>query len=101
MLPAFTSEAKIELAEIVTFLVEQAGVAVARKVIGSIKSGCAFLNQTPGAGHVREDLTDKAVRFWPIYSYLVVYDPIPQPIRILRVLHGSRDVATIVDELPN
>ena len=55
-----------------------------------------FLASTPGAGHQREDLTDDAVLFWPVFSYLVVYDPSKRPIEIARVLHGKRDVATIL-----
>jgi toxin ParE1/3/4 len=30
----------------------------------------------PGIGHIREDLTDKAVRFWPVSRYVIVYDPL-------------------------
>jgi len=63
----------------------------------TIKTACAFLNQTPGAGHSREDLTNKPVRFWQVYSYLIVYDPTPRPIRIIRVLHGNRDVTGILN----
>jgi antitoxin ParD1/3/4/toxin ParE1/3/4 len=95
--PVFTTEARIDLADITIYLAEQAGVDVARKVIATLKSACAFLNQTPGAGHNREDLTDKPVKFWQVYSYLIVYDPSPRPIRILRVLHASRDVARLLD----
>jgi len=95
--PTFTSEAKIDLAEITAFLAEEAGIATTRRVIMTIKTACAFLNQTPGAGHSREDLTNKPVRFWQVYSYLIVYDPTPRPIRIIRVLHGNRDVTGILN----
>ncbi len=96
--PLFTAEARIDLAEITIFLVEEAGIAIARKVIRNIKAAGAFLNQTPGAGHILEDLTDKPVRFWHIPPYLLIYDPAPQPITILRVLHGSRDVLSVITE---
>ena len=32
------------------------------------------LAQTPLMGHLREDLTDEPVRFWSVYSYVIVYD---------------------------
>jgi antitoxin ParD1/3/4 len=50
----------------------------------------------PGQGHTRKDLTDLPVLFWPVGSYLIVYDPEKRPLEILRVLHGARDVETIL-----
>jgi antitoxin ParD1/3/4/toxin ParE1/3/4 len=52
----------------------------------------SLLAGRPEIGHVREDLTERAVKFWPIYSYLIVCNPATHPIQILRVLHGMRDV---------
>ena len=56
-----------------------------------------LLGKQPGVGHVREDLTGRPVKFWPVYSYLIVYDPETEPIQILRVLHGMRDVEEILN----
>jgi antitoxin ParD1/3/4/toxin ParE1/3/4 len=50
------------------------------------------LAERPGIGHGREDLTDRPLKFWSVYSYLVVYDPESQPLTIIAVLHGARDV---------
>jgi plasmid stabilization system protein ParE len=36
------------------------------------------------------------VRFWAVFSYLIVYDPAKKPIEIVRVLHGKRDVKEIL-----
>ncbi len=60
--------------------------------------GAAFglLAAVPGAGHVREDLTDEPVKFWQVFSYLVVYDHLARPIGIVRVLHSRRDVAVVL-----
>ncbi len=55
-----------------------------------------FLGNTPGAGHLREDLTDEPVKFWSVFSYLIIYDPIAQPIEIARIVHGSREVSAIL-----
>jgi antitoxin ParD1/3/4/toxin ParE1/3/4 len=55
-----------------------------------------FLAGMPGAGHVRPDLTGDPVKFWQVFSYLIVYDPVPRPIHIVRVLHASRDIAAIL-----
>ena len=50
------------------------------------------LARTPGMGHKREDLTDYAVLFWPVGSYLIVYRAGQQPIEIVAVTPGSRDI---------
>ena len=43
--------------------------------------------------------TSPAVRakFWPVYSYLIVYDPGAKPVQIVRVLHGMRSVEEILN----
>jgi antitoxin ParD1/3/4 len=50
----------------------------------------------PLAGHSRQDLTAKPVRFWNVRQYLVIYRPRKRPIEIVAVLHGSRDIARIL-----
>jgi antitoxin ParD1/3/4/toxin ParE1/3/4 len=35
------------------------------------------------------------VKFWPVFSYLVVYDPAPRPIDIVRIVHTGRDLKTL------
>lgn len=54
------------------------------------------LAERPGIGHTREDLTDRPVKFWSVYSYLLVYDPESRPLTIIAVLHGARDVAELL-----
>jgi antitoxin ParD1/3/4/toxin ParE1/3/4 len=54
------------------------------------------LAQTPGMGHLREDLADEPLRFWPVYSYLIIYRPETDPLEIVRVLHGARDVRAVL-----
>jgi antitoxin ParD1/3/4/toxin ParE1/3/4 len=61
-----------------------------------IRSALELLGRHPGSGHVRQDLTDRPVKFWPIYSYLIVYDPQADPIQIIRVLPGMRDLHDIL-----
>jgi antitoxin ParD1/3/4 len=35
---------------------------------------------------------NRPLKFWPIYSYLIVYDPETKPVEIVRVVHGMRDL---------
>ncbi len=49
----------------------------------------------PGMGHKRRDLTNRDVLFWPVHSYLITYQP-SSPLRIVRVVHGRRDVKKLL-----
>lgn len=56
------------------------------------------LAEQPGRGHLRDDLTHEPVRFWRVGAYLVIYRPDTEPLTVLRVIHGSRDVAQLLAE---
>jgi plasmid stabilization system protein ParE len=43
-------------------------------------------------GHAREDLTPFPVRFWPVDAYLIIYRAERDPIEIVAVGQGSRDI---------
>jgi antitoxin ParD1/3/4/toxin ParE1/3/4 len=92
-----TRPAERDLEQIKIFLVQEAGPVIARRVLKDIRSALEFLGNEPGAGHVREDLTSRPLKFWPVYSYLIVYDPVTKPVQIMRVLHGMRDVEEILN----
>ena|SRR5579871_1215263 len=92
-----TRPAERDLNQIKSYLVEKAGPRITRKVFQETRSALKLLGSNPGIGHAREDLTDLSVRFWPVYSYLIVYDPETKPVQIVRVLHGMRDVEEILN----
>jgi plasmid stabilization system protein ParE len=50
------------------------------------------LVQSPGMGHRRDDLTQHPVLFWPVGAYLIIYRADRQPIEIVAVTQGSRDI---------
>jgi len=78
------------------YCLEEAGVQMARHVMGKLSKALRFLASTPGSGHRRDDLTDEDVRFWPVFSYLIVYTPTMRPIGIARVLHAARDLEALL-----
>ena len=55
----------------------------------------ALLARRPDIGHRRRDLcADASVRFHTVRVwYLIVYEIGTEPMRIVRILHGARDVA--------
>jgi toxin ParE1/3/4 len=90
-------EAKDDVREIRDYLTSQGGRQLARYVLREITAAFRLLASRPDAGHFRPDLTPLPVKFWPVFSYLVVYEPTARPVAIVRVLHSRRDVETILD----
>lgn len=75
---------------------KEGGIRIARYVLREIREGIRFVSRNPGAGHSRPDLTNAPVKFWPVFSYLIVYDPLVKPLWVVRVLHGRRDVEGVL-----
>jgi plasmid stabilization system protein ParE len=85
--PAATADVE----QIEAFLDEHAPHAT-DTVLTGLGDAVRRIAATPGIGHLREDLTDEPLRFHPVWSYLIVYR-LTDPVEIVRVLHGARDVA--------
>jgi antitoxin ParD1/3/4/toxin ParE1/3/4 len=91
-------EAARDLVEIWRYVKKESSQETADRVESVIRSKFAYLAEFPGAGHWRRDLTSAEVRFFSVYSYLIVYRPESRPLEIVSILHGSRDVAGILRE---
>ena len=70
--------------------------AAANQMVDELFNAFQHLAEWPGSGHTRHDLTQKNVRFWPVRSYLLVYREKPLPLQIVAILHGSRDIPSII-----
>ncbi len=92
-----TGPAKRDLTEIWSYLADQASPETADRVLRDLRQAMRDPASMPEMGHRREDLTRRPVRFWLVYSYLIVYRPETVPLQILRVLHGARDVEREMD----
>ena len=67
-------QAAIDLVEIWRYIKEQSSLEIADRVETAIREKFEFLAKTPGAGHLRKDLTDADAKFFPVYSY---FDRLP------------------------
>lgn len=89
-------QAAADLVEIWNYVKEQASNIMADRIESVILERMAFLARTPGAGHRRKDLTEEDVKFFPVYSYLIVYRAETEPLQIVSILHGRRDLEKIL-----
>jgi antitoxin ParD1/3/4/toxin ParE1/3/4 len=79
--------------------IRQDSPAAAKRVRDELRAAMRRLAEMPGLGHRREDLAaiDPALRFSSVYSYLIIYRTETDPLEIVRVLHGARDIRRILE----
>jgi toxin ParE1/3/4 len=97
---ALSLEAQQDLHQLGAYYLKNAGARVALHVSTEIAKAFGSLAATPGMGHVRPDLTAEPVKFWQVFSYLIVYDPATQPLGIARVVHSSQDIEALFRKNP-
>ena len=89
-------EAASDLVQIWRYIKKKSSMDMADRVESVILDRIRFLAENPGAGHWRRNLTNQPVRFFPVYSYLVIYRSDTKPLQVVSILHGYRDVQQIL-----
>ncbi|SRR6266404_4187398 len=69
----------------------------AARIIREIKASFKTLLEFPEMGRRRDELR-QGLRSFPIKKYVVFYFVTEDRVKIVRVLHGSRDIDTILGE---
>ena len=90
-----TLEARANVDEICAFIAQDS-VDAALRALAALEHAFEQLAGNPEIGHTRQDLTTRPVKFWGVYSYLIVYDPASRPLTIAAVLHGARDLERLL-----
>lgn len=90
-----TAHAEEDIREIY-FYIGANNPAAADAMIEKFLIAFEHLSAFPESGHSRADLTDLHCRFWTVYPYLILYHPDAHPLEIIRVLHGYRDMETLL-----
>ena len=96
---SLTPQAKADIFEIWSYIAEDS-VSIADRVERAIFEACELLAGAPLAGHLRQDLTTRPVRFWTLNrypSYMIVYRPETAPLQIIAVVHGKRNLPPILE----
>jgi plasmid stabilization system protein ParE len=89
-------DAEIDLDAILDYIAEES-LPSALKVQERFLEIFRMLADNPEAGHFREDLTSRPVRFFPIYSYMVVYLTDTNPVEIVRIIGVAQDAESILN----
>ena len=95
-----TPQALEDLFEIWSYIARD-NVEAADRVEESVHKACDMLAEGPWRGKVRKDLTSLPLRFWTVQhypNYIVVYNPRTNPLQIIRILHGARNILAILGE---
>ena len=87
-------DAQEDIKEIADYVTRQSPQNAA-KVVRKLYEQFDRLADFPGLGHTREELRNDSLRVIAVYNYLVVYDPTTKPLKILRVVHGARDLRRV------
>ncbi len=90
-----SAEAQSDLFEIWLRIAEDS-VDLADRIEAEFHASFVSLGRMTGQGHAPKDLTPRPVLFFPVYSFLIVYQPDVRPIRIMAVLRGRRDVKAVL-----
>ena len=89
--------AEIDLVAIAEFIAIDSSVA-AINVVERIERAFSFLGDNPGVDRLRDDVSDESVRSWIVDSYVIVYRERKGRIEVVRILHGARDIGTIMND---
>lgn len=91
-----TPEALNDLAEIWEYIGANNPDA-ADRLLDNINDKVKLIAESPYIGREREELAP-GIRSFPVARYLIFYRPIAGGIEIVRVLHGSRDIDSLLSE---
>ena len=86
-----TPPARRDLRRLCDYLIEAAGTARAKAFVVRLQAHCARLAETPHAGASRVEF-GQGVRSTVVPPYVILYEPRSYGMRVLRIIHGNRDI---------
>ena len=92
-----TEIAELDMAEAAEFLTEEAGLETALRFLSSLEASFSLLLEHPEMGRVYAagDTRLSGMRAWRVHHferYLIFYQVSESSVTVYRVLHGSRDL---------
>ena len=93
----FGKQVEAELDDIWSYVANESGsVEVANRVIDSITDHFLLLSKHPQLGRRRDDDLRAGLRSLAVSGYVVIYRIENRDVLILHVLHGRRDIKTLL-----
>ena len=90
-----TALARTDLWEIRDYLDRTAGTQTAVRVVNTLYDEMVSLSTGATVGHPRLDLASPPLLFRLVFRYFIVYRVEPADLVVLRVLHSSRNIASM------
>jgi toxin ParE1/3/4 len=95
--------ARQDLVDAFRYYARAAGFRVAQRFFAQVQATCTRLAATPGMGtpYDYDHPALAGLRYVPVSrfrKFVVFYRPVPDGIEIVRVLHGARDIQSILAE---
>jgi len=97
----FQPQARRDLLEAVRWIAKDNPMA-AQALLDTAAGGAKRIGSHPDIGAQRPDIVERRYRFLtlPGFPYVMIYDCERRPPIIIRVLHGARDLAGLLRNLP-
>ena len=92
-----TPQARLDLIDAALYIAEDDPDA-ADRFLDAITKTMARLARHPMLGRTRPELAPD-LRSFPHRQYVIFYRPVPSGIEVVRVLHGSRDILPLFEDL--
>ncbi len=87
-----TPEARNDFRSILADIAEDSPEA-AERLRSQFYAEMQQLGRFPGIGHYHDELLGRKYRFWNFRHYVVAYAWEANPIQVISVIHGARDLA--------
>ena len=96
----FSPRARRELREAAEWIAEDSPAAAEALLRAAIQAADMIASR-PGLAHLRLDLATDRFRFWPLrgFPYVLVFDVGRSPPVVARIVHQSRDLPAVLDNL--
>lgn len=85
-----------DLRDIWSYVASEASMDMADEVLDRIQSTLQEAADSPGIGHQRDDIGGNHLRFLNVYSYVIAYEADSDPLTIYRIIHGARDLESLL-----
>lgn len=93
----YSRRARLDIDRIWIYIAKESSDS-ADRVIDSISVACNLIRRSPYIGRKRDNDLGAGMRSYPCANYLIFYRVKSGTVRVVRVLHGKRDIPAILRE---